>query len=140
MQLSKDVRINVLWPNEGFEPPTDNDGCLVMTVSYGGTDMLLAADIGEKYDSLITASCEILKVSHHGSKYATTDAFLDSVKPQTAIISVGSNSFGHPTKETLTRLDDHGAEIYRTDYMGAITIDILDDGEYSIKPFLLEAK
>ncbi len=140
VKLSKDIRIDVLWPNEGFEPPTDNDGCLVMTVSYGGTDMLLAADIGEKYDSLITTPCEILKVSHHGSKYATTDAFLDSVKPQSAIISVGSNSFGHPTKETLTRLDDHGAEIYRTDYMGAITIDILDDGEYSIKPFLLEAK
>ena len=140
VQLSKDVLIDVLWPNEGFEPPSDNDGCLVMAVRYKGTDMLLAADIGEKYDSLINVPCEILKVSHHGSKYATTDAFLDSTEPKAAIISVGGNSFGHPTEETLSRLSDHGAEIYRTDYMGAITIDVYNDGEYTITPFLLEAK
>ncbi|MCR4576295.1 MAG: DNA internalization-related competence protein ComEC/Rec2 [Clostridiales bacterium] len=140
VQLSKDVLIDVLWPNEGFEPPSDNDGCLVMAVRYKGTDMLLAADIGEKYDSLINVPCEILKVSHHGSKYATTDAFLDSTEQKAAIISVGGNSFGHPTEETLSRLSDHGAEIYRTDYMGAITIDVYNDGEYTITPFLLEAK
>lgn len=140
VQLSKDVRIDVLWPNDGFEPPSDNDGCLVMAARYRGIDMLFAADIGDKYDKFINTQCEILKVSHHGSKYATTDAFLDSARPQAAIISVGSNSFGHPTEETLSRLSEHGAEIYRTDYMGAITIDVYTDGEYSIKPFLLEAK
>ena len=103
-----------------------------MAVRYRGIDMLFAADIGDKYDKFINTPCEILKVSHHGSKYATTDAFLDSARPQAAIISVGSNSFGHPTEETLSRLSEHGAEIYRTDYMGAITIDVYTDGEYSI--------
>ncbi|MBR6499548.1 MAG: DNA internalization-related competence protein ComEC/Rec2 [Clostridia bacterium] len=140
VNLSNDVSINVLWPYEGFDPPIDNDGSMVMNVSYKDTAMLLTADIGDKYDHLCAAPSQILKVSHHGSKYATTEAFLDINQPQTAVISVGNNSFGHPTKETLSRLAAHGSEVYRTDYLGAITIDIYDDGVYTVSPYLTEGK
>ncbi len=140
LALSSDVKLNVIWPFEGLEPKNDNDGSLVLAASYSGVDLLLTADIGSQYDPLLTHTGEILKVSHHGSKNATTDEFLDVAMPQTALISVGNNSFGHPSPQVLSRLAAHGCEIYRTDYMGAITIDVFKNGEYSVYPFLSEAK
>ena len=64
-------------------------------------------------------------VGHHGSATSTSKAFLDAVKPETAIISVGAdNSYGHPRKEVLDRLTEAGAEIYRTDINGTITVTV----------------
>ena len=57
---------------------------------------------------------------HHGSKYATSQALLEALSPETACISVGGNSYGHPTDETLLRLARQGCEIYRTDLHGTI--------------------
>jgi competence protein ComEC len=60
---------------------------------------------------------------HHGSRYSTCSELLEAVKPEVAFISAGSgNSFGHPTGEVLRRLNYAGAEIYRTDLMGDITM------------------
>ncbi|MCK5466457.1 hypothetical protein KAI56_03110 [Candidatus Parcubacteria bacterium] len=61
---------------------------------------------------------KILKVSHHGSKYGTSNEFLKSVKPEKAIISVGKNNYGHPATELLNRLKNMSIEIFRTDEMG----------------------
>ncbi len=66
----------------------------------------------------INLEAKILKVSHHGSKYGTSNEFLKSVKPEKAIISVGKNSYGHPAKELLNRLKNMNIEIFRTDEMG----------------------
>jgi competence protein ComEC len=64
----------------------------------------------------------LLKVGHHGSSNASTQEFLDSVKPEVAIISVGSaNSFGLPRVQTLGRLAEMGTRVYRTDLDGAVT-------------------
>ncbi|MBO6011626.1 MAG: DNA internalization-related competence protein ComEC/Rec2, partial [Oscillospiraceae bacterium] len=65
---------------------------------------------------------ELLIVGHHGSKYSSSAGFLDALKPETAFISVGENSYGHPAKETLARLYERGIAVYRTDLNGTLTL------------------
>ena len=63
-------------------------------------------------------------VAHHGSKNSTTKEFLDLAKPKVALISAGQkNSYGHPHKETLKRLQEYGVRIYNTQEAGAVTIE-----------------
>src|SRR5207244_1942122 len=65
---------------------------------------------------------ELLKVGHHGSRSATSDAWLDELAPREAVISVGRrNRYGHPTPEVLGRLARHGITVLRTDERGTIT-------------------
>ena len=67
----------------------------------------------------------VLKVGHHGSNTATTQEFLDAIKPKYALISCGQNNkFNHPSKEVLERLDKQKIEIFRTDELGTVTLTI----------------
>jgi len=61
---------------------------------------------------------DILKVGHHGSAHSSSAPFLEKVQPKTAYIEVGQNSYGHPTQSALSRLQDAGAKVYRTDQDG----------------------
>lgn len=131
--LSDEVSACVVWPEAGFAPREDNDGSLVLHVSYGQTSALLTGDITERVDQYASADADILKVAHHGSKKATSETFLNAVTPEIAVISVSSNGHGHPTEEVLSRLADMDCEVYRTDCMGAITIRMEKDGTYQIK-------
>jgi len=65
---------------------------------------------------------DLLVVGHHGSKNSTSLELLDSLLPDIAIIPVGRNSFGHPTTQTLDRLDQFDVDIYRTDESGHVTV------------------
>ncbi|MGH9731248.1 MAG: ComEC/Rec2 family competence protein, partial [Candidatus Acidiferrales bacterium] len=70
---------------------------------------------------------DVLKVGHHGSKTSTIQPFLDAVSPSIAIVSAGfENSFGHPNKEVLQRLEARHSAVLRTDLDGTITV--LTDG------------
>ena len=69
-------------------------------------------------------SCDVLKVGHHGSKYSTSDEFLDAVNPKISVIQVGKNSFGHPTLDVLEKLRLNDIIVYRNDIDGAIMLDI----------------
>jgi len=75
----------------------------------------------------------VLKVGHHGSATSTSQAYLEAVKPELAVVSVGEgNRYGHPHQETLDRLRAEGVAVYRTDLQG--TIKITTDGvNYSVK-------
>ena len=76
----------------------------------------------------------LLKIGHHGSATSTSDALLKTVKPESAVISVGANnSYGHPASEVLKRLQRYGVSIYRTDQNGYVTVTGLDK-ELSITP------
>jgi beta-lactamase superfamily II metal-dependent hydrolase len=71
----------------------------------------------------LDVQARVLKVSHHGSKYATTKDFLDRVKPEVAIVSCGAwNRYGHPSQAVLDRLKAANVKLYRTDLQGEITI------------------
>ncbi len=91
--------------------------------------MLLTGDAenqAEEYMStgLYTGPVTVLKVGHHGSNSSTTPLFLSRFRPEVAVISVGDNSYGHPTSQTLRRLETVGAEVFRTDLHGDVIATI----------------
>jgi competence protein ComEC len=110
-------------------PTNANDVSLVSLFSYGDFDALLPGDIGSQNEGVIETDkeIEVLKVAHHGSKYSTSEEFLARLDPDLAVISVGNNSFGHPTSEVLERLRNLGVEILRTDINGEI--EVVSDGK-----------
>ena len=67
---------------------------------------------------------ELLVVGHHGSASSTSSELLQAIMPKVAVISVGYNSYGHPEDETLARLKAAGCAIYRTDWMGDVTVSM----------------
>ncbi len=102
-----------------------NNGSVVMKIIYGDTSFLFTGDAERKEEQEILKagydiSATVLKVGHHGSKNSTTYPFLREVMPRYAIISVGDNSYGHPTDDTLSRLRDADVKVYRTDVNGDI--------------------
>jgi competence protein ComEC len=105
-----------------------NENSIAFTLRYGSFCMLFTGDAGAAAEERFLAEgadlrCDILKVGHHGSAYGSTPAFIAAVQPHYAIVSVGRhNMFGHPASSTLATLERFGAQIYRTDEDGAITI------------------
>lgn len=108
--------------------PTDellgsNERSLLLSVDAQGKKLLLAGDLPKGCEPENIPDCDLLKVAHHGSKNASSTEFLQSASPQMAIISVGvDNRYGHPHERVLRDLDEVGAEIYRTDLAGCVTI------------------
>lgn len=120
-------------------PPGDvNDYTVVFRLSYGEFDALFTGDadahVQADYDARVLAErhIEVLKVPHHGSRTGMTDEFLDLVRPDVSIISVGKNNYGHPTAEILSKLAIKKSRVLRTDKDG--DIEIVSDGKgYKIK-------
>lgn len=110
-----------------------NDYCLVFDLRYGSFDVLFPGDADSHVESQYTDhiqalnGIEVLKVPHHGSKTGMTKEFVEGARPKEAIISVGKNSYGHPSKESISLLEHIGAIIHRTDISG--DIEIVSDGE-----------
>ena len=136
-----DAVVLLRWPLPATVPrdPPDtgkaiNDSSIVLDIRYGRRRFLLTGDIEEEVDPQLLArgiadgqSLDVLKVAHHGSRTATTAAFLSALRPRLAIISVGAgNTYGHPAPETLARLAAAGARILRTDLQG--TVEVNTDG------------
>lgn len=111
-----------------------NNYSIVAKITYGETSFLLTGDAEElsekemlkKSPSLLAA--DVLKAGHHGSSSSTSPEFLKTVNPTYAVISVEEgNSYGHPHKEVIERLDKSGIKYYRTDKNG--TIVMASDGK-----------
>ncbi|MDO8446680.1 MAG: DNA internalization-related competence protein ComEC/Rec2 [Deltaproteobacteria bacterium] len=124
------VTIKVLNPPKGYVPKDDraaNNGSLVLKVIYGDTSFLFTGDIEKDAEYALLSKggdlkSTILKVPHHGSLTSSTVEFLNKVRPEKAVFSVGyNNRFGFPKEAVLKRYKDIGADIYRTDRDGAIT-------------------
>jgi len=116
---------------------TSNEEGLFALCTCGAFDTLITGDADSVVEEMLikyypVPDVELLMVSHHGSKYSTSERFLDVLRPELAVISVGYNSYGHPTDETLQRLSDAGAQVRRTDESGTVTI-LLRDGKISIR-------
>ena len=136
------LRIRVLFPLPPSESSlSGNEGSMVLLASCEEFDVLLTGDLeGEGEEKLLSETArarsnqdmqglpdlkgiECLKVAHHGSKNASSEAFLKLVKPEIAVISAGlNNRYGHPHRETLERLEGVNADIFRTDQGGAVTV------------------
>ncbi|MEN6520781.1 MAG: ComEC/Rec2 family competence protein [Armatimonadota bacterium] len=132
IDLHDGVTIEALNPSDNA-PEADgdegmNDTSLVLRVKYKDTAILLMGDAEKKAEEEMLAECgdisaQVIKIGHHGSARATSAAWLGAVRPRYAIVSVGwRNPFGHPSVKTISRLQDAGAEVYRTDQNGGITV------------------
>ncbi len=114
-----------------------NDQSMVLFMECRGMGTLFTGDLpGERerkaLEKIGNRNVQVLKVAHHGSKYSTTEAFLESCLPGIAIVSAGqNNSYGHPHKEVIERLEERGCRIYGTYFKGAITIRY-ENGKYSV--------
>ncbi len=107
---------------------SDNEASLSLLVSEGSFDILATGDMNAAAERRLLSrrrlpDVEVLIAGHHGSVNSTCDALLEHTKPETVLISVGkNNSYGHPADETLARIENSGAQIFRTDRCGSIMI------------------
>ena len=97
--------------------------------SSGDFDLLITGDMDSNTEEQLLSTydlpdLEALVVGHHGSKYSTSEALLSTLTPELALISVGDNSYGHPSDQALWRLVQAGAAIYRTDLQGTIHLTV----------------
>ncbi|MFA5754777.1 MAG: MBL fold metallo-hydrolase [Candidatus Paceibacterota bacterium] len=112
---------------EVFE--NNNDNSVISRLRYKESTFLFPGDITFNIEKKLLdkdISADVLKVAHHGSKYSTSEEFLNKVHLSLAVIQVGKNSYGHPTNEVLTRLSNFDIKVLRNDIDG--DIKIVSDG------------
>jgi len=149
-ELGGGAILTVLAPTEPFFTKEQmktggndtNANSVVLRLDFGGFSMLFMGDAEAQTEERLLGKdlelqAKVIKIAHHGSKYATSENFLKRVKPETAIISDGAwNRYGHPAQSVLDRLKAANAKMYRTDIQGEITITAHGKGEttpYEIK-------
>ena len=139
--------LEVLWPTaerlsiwQTLAPTDLNESSVVVRIEYGDPSTrskisgqassgprfcaYLTVDLAKEIlEGLINKHCQILKISHHGSKTGTSEALLELASPKIAVIQVGKNRFGHPHKEVLDLLTSKGIKILRNDTVGTIEIE-----------------
>jgi competence protein ComEC len=119
----------------GNEP---NANSVVTRLDYGEFSILLTGDAEAQTEQRLMeqgarVAARVLKVGHHGSKYASSVDFLRAAKFKDAVISCGTdNRYGHPSQEVLDRLKAANVRIYRTDLQGEITIKTRGKEDYQI--------
>src|SRR3989344_4913313 len=132
------IKFNVVWPERSWvlgantEKTDLNEFGISGRLTYGNFDLMLTADVdqGVEADEIATGllrQVEVLKVPHHGSKTGMTEEWLRIISPELAVISVGKNNYGHPTKEALDLLGSNGARVLRTDTDGEV--EVVSDGK-----------
>lgn len=131
--------LSVLWPSSAkasewrAEAPSDlNETSIVMRLDAGPstssgftTCAYLTGDITKEIlETLIDRPCDILKISHHGSRTGTNEGILEKAKPRVAVIQAGKNNrFGHPHKEVLDLLLSKDIRILRNDINGIVEVE-----------------
>ena len=106
-----------------------NDDSIVLELRWRNVSVVLAGDAGvaaerEMAPSFVPARLRVVKIGHHGSLTSSGADFVRALKPSVAIVSAGrSNHFGHPVPEVLERYRSAGAEVFRTDRDGAVTVE-----------------
>ncbi len=122
--------LDVLSPNAFLSG--SNERSLVLFTTMDGVRILTTGDLPIDSEMETWPDCDLLKVAHHGSKNATSAQMLEQTTPEVALISVGAhNSYGHPTQRVLDDLAAVGADIYRTDQGGCVTV-WLRDGRWRV--------
>lgn len=131
---SGDVQLQCLHPTKDLSLDDVNDCSVVLKLKYGTFSMLFMGDLGmgQEKNFVELQKTTILKVGHHGSKNSTSEQFLAQIRPDHAILSYGKeNSYGHPHKEVVERLEKQNCHIWHTAKQGAIQIKV-DEKNYSI--------
>jgi len=111
------------------ESEEDNENGLSVLAAAGETELLITGDMDKTTERTLLETydlpqAEYLVAGHHGSRNSTSQELLDTLEPEAVLISVGSNSYGHPAEEVLRRAAESGCAIYRTDLQGSIHIPV----------------
>lgn len=123
-----ELMIRVLYPGRDVIMTDNNAASFVLQLEYQNFHALFTGDVNEEGELYVSEKlrnwkCDVLKVTHHGSKYSNTVQLLQTIQPKISIISCGeNNSYGHPHEETLQRLTAVESQILRTDKSGAVTV------------------
>jgi competence protein ComEC len=125
---------DILFPDKDTSGWETNDSSIVGKMIYGDSSFLLTGDspiliekyLVEKYGSALKS--DVLKAGHHGSKYSSSELFVETVVPTYSVISAGlNNSYGHPTREVLDILAKYKSKIAET--LGKGSVIFKSDGE-----------
>jgi competence protein ComEC len=125
IKLADNIPLQIISAEAGT-PKDTNPASVVAKLTYGQNSFLFTGDLpSEEELKLVNAKADlksnVLKVGHHGSKYSTSEEFLNAVNPRDAVISVAKNNrYGHPAPEIIDRLNAAKINILRTDEMGDI--------------------
>ena len=135
--FTKDIKLTVLMPDEytAENEEAGNNSSLAVRLDCYNTSFLFMGDIEAETERYMlrllkedTLDIDVLKVGHHGSDTSSTEAFLEKTSPEFAIISVGKNSFGHPSNEVLQRLSTKDIAVFRTDMNKDIIFVLTKEG------------
>ena len=133
--LYGDSKLDILWPKQGVYFKDLNEVAIGVFAEIGGMRAFFGGDMGIKEEAELARKydldVDILKVSHHGSKFSSDAGFLKEASPLVSVIEVGKNSYGHPTKEALSRLAAAGSQIFRTDLDGFVKV-ALENGKLRV--------
>ncbi len=115
----------VIFPLVGLVP-RDNDS-VVGILKFANKSILFTGDIDELVENSIIYSInepiDVVKLSHHGSKTGNSQAWLQRINANFAVVSVGKNNYGHPSSEVLGRVLGVGTSVLRTDVNGSLVIE-----------------
>lgn len=126
-ELGNGIRLDIFHPDEPLAASINNTS-VVAVLRYGKTSFLFTGDAeaaaeGEILNRGYQSRVDVLKVGHHGSSSSSSLEFLQTFRPGIAVISLGTNnSYGHPHREAMERLDSIGAQVYRTDLHGTVVV------------------
>jgi competence protein ComEC len=135
-----DVIIEVMAPTrefifgqnpDGFITNSAESASLVAKISHGDFSVLVTGDapvdLMKEVVNKKVGDLDLLQIPHHGSNTGINGEVLDILKPHLAVISVGKNNYGHPTKRTLDLLSERGIKVLRTDQIG--DVELVSDGK-----------
>lgn len=140
---SGEIRMICYHPPAGKKEEDRNALSMALRLEYKGFSMMFTGDLEQEGEEWMTEhygsrlESTLLDAGHHGSKNAAQADFLDAVKPQAVLISCGKdNSYGHPAKEMLSRVEERKIPWYVTAQDGALTVEVSRDGRrFGIKGF-----
>ena len=129
-----------LWPARDALPAETNEQSLILLFQANGKRCLFTGDAGTESEEKLLSELNapgheteraalselyLLKVGHHGSRGASSEAFLELLSPDCALISCGrENSYGHPHAEAMERLHRHAGQVHSTANEGALSVEL----------------
>ncbi len=135
--LSRGAVLKVISPGtDEIAKGDENDSSLVIKLEYNGFSALFTGDISKEIEEKIAdnvGDCDVLKMSHHGSKNSNSPIFANIVSPEYAIASVGEgNIYGFPKPEAVKNYQENGAKVMTTAKNGEIIVRVTKDGSYRV--------
>ncbi|MBR2571522.1 MAG: DNA internalization-related competence protein ComEC/Rec2 [Clostridia bacterium] len=131
--LTEDAYARVLWPPSGEDLQDANSISMVLEILQGSASALLTGDLPASRENFAVPGTTVMKAAHHGSGSSNSAYLLRAAHPAALVISVGHNSYGHPSVRVIEEAAKIGARIARTDRDGTIVCTLFPDGSMEME-------